>query len=103
MNHGQLVCCGTPLFLKNYYGTGFRVTIFKNERFSQSKLESILHKSLDDYNIEANVAGELCLSVPFGKSGIMSNVINSIEENKSLIGMDSYRVSSSTMEEVFLK
>ena len=103
MNHGQLVCCGTPLFLKNYYGTGFRVTLFKNEAFNQSKLESILNESLDDYNIETNVADELCLSVPFNKSGVMSKVINNIEENKALIGMDSYRVSSSTMEEVFLK
>ncbi len=103
MNHGVLQCSGSPLFLKNFYGKGFRVTIFKNEQFSKSKLEALLARHTDNYNIETNVAHELCISIPFGEGQRLPAVLNSIEENKANIGMDTYSISSSTMEEVFLK
>lgn len=30
MAHGQLMCCGSPLFLKNKFGVGYTLTISKN-------------------------------------------------------------------------
>jgi hypothetical protein len=94
---------GSPLFLKNFYGTGFRIKIFKNETFNQLKLDALLKQSIETYKIETNVAHELCISVPFYMGQALPQVLNSIEENKHNIGMDTYSVSSSTMEEVFLK
>jgi ATP-binding cassette subfamily A (ABC1) protein 3 len=103
MNHGVLQCCGSPLFLKSFYGKGFRVKIFKNEAFSQSKLEALLSRHIARYQVETNVAHELCISIPFSEGQRLPAVLNTIEENKCNIGMDTYSISSSTMEEVFLK
>jgi ABC-type multidrug transport system ATPase subunit len=32
MNHGQVKCCGSPIFLKNAFGSGYRLTLAKNSK-----------------------------------------------------------------------
>lgn len=103
MNHGEVRCYGTPLFLKNYYGNGFRVKIVKNAKFHNAEFELLVMKHLKEFNIETNVAAELCLSFPFDKVNKLPDFLNQLESEKDLVGIDSYSISSSTLEEVFLK
>jgi ATP-binding cassette subfamily A (ABC1) protein 3 len=103
MNHGEVRCYGTPLFLKSYYGNGFRVKIVKNAKFNYPEFELLITKHLKEFNIETNVAAELCLSFPFEKVNILPNLLNQLESDKDMVGIDSYSISSSTLEEVFLK
>nr|UOU03314.1 ATP-binding cassette subfamily A3-like 1 [Brachionus rubens] len=103
MNHGEIKCCGSPIFLKNYYGNGFRIKIVKNSNFNSIKFENMLREYLNDYKIEINVAAEFCLSFPFDKVNILPEFLNQLELNKDKFGLDSYSISSSTIEEVFLK
>lgn len=103
MNHGEIKCCGSPIFLKNYYGNGFRIKIVKNSKFILNELENLLEKFLSDYQIEINVAAEICISFPIKKANILSDFLNDLERYKNKIGLDSYGISSSTIEEVFLK
>lgn len=103
MNHGEIKCCGSPIFLKNYYGNGFRIKIVKNKAFNLSEFETMLKRHLNDYKIEINVAAEFCISFPFDKVNLLPNFLNDLESNKLQFGLDSYSISSSTIEEVFLK
>lgn len=103
MNHGEIRCYGTPLFLKNYYGNGFRVKIVKNNKFNYAEFESLVNTHLKEFNIETNVAAELCVSFPFNKVKILPMFLNQLEQDKEIVGIDSYSISSSTLEEVFLK
>lgn len=103
MNHGEIRCYGTPLFLKNYYGNGFRVKIVKNMKFNYALFESLINTRLKEFNIETNVAAELCVSFSFDKVKVLPEFLNQLEVEKDDIGIDSYSVSSSTLEEVFLK
>lgn len=103
MNHGEIKCCGSPIFLKNFYGNGFRVRIVKSKDFRQFEFEEMLKNHLDSYKIEINVAAEFCLSFPFDKVSLLPDFLNDLEINKTLLGVESYSISSSTIEEVFLK
>jgi len=103
MNHGQVKCCGSPLFLKNTFGSGYRLTLAKNKQFNEDMFKGILNQNLNKHVIESNVAAELTVAVPFGSSNRLPSLLNTIEQNKVQIGIDGYGISSPTIEEVFIK
>lgn len=104
MNHGQVKCCGSPLFLKDKYGSGYRLTLSKAADFDQTKLDSALRHLLgEDPIIESNIAREICIAIPIGLNSHLSDLLTHIEENKTTLGITNYGISSSTIEDVFLK
>nr|QUF59430.1 ATP-binding cassette transporter Abca3-like2 [Brachionus angularis] len=103
MNHGQVKCCGSPLFLKNAFGSGFRLAIAKNLSFDENKFKEVLKEQIEKYLIETNIAAEMSISVPYGLSSKLPQLITTIEEKKNIIGIDGYGISSPTIEEVFIK
>ena len=103
MNHGEVKCCGSPLYLKNYYGNGFRIIVYKQASFDLTEFEFLLKSFMDDFKIETNVASEITVSIPSGKGGLLPDLLNKLDEKKEKIGVETYSISSATMEEVFLK
>ena len=105
MNHGEIKCKGTPHFLKKFYGNGFRIKLIKNEKFDWLHFNKVLCENNfeTDFRIETNVADEIELSIAFDKISMLSVFLKVVETNKESLGLDSYSVSTSTMEEVFLK
>ena len=55
------------------------------------------------YSIETNIAAEMNLSIPFNSVSKIPELLEGIEQNKNKIGIDSYGVSSPTIEEVFIR
>ena len=105
MNHGEIKCRGSPHFLKKFYGNGFRVKIIKNHVFDWREFNDFLDENnfASDFRTETNVADEIELSISFDKVDVLTSFLKEIETNKDALGLDSYSVSTSTMEEVFLK
>ena len=103
MNHGQVRCCGSPLFLKNTFGSGYRLTLAKNKSFDEPAFKSILAQTVEKYSIETNIAAEFSLAVPFGMSSKLPQLLTTLEQNKTNLGVDGYGISSPTIEEVFIK
>ncbi len=103
MNHGEIKCCGSPIFLKSRFGQGFQIRIMKQTLFEMNAFKSLVNNHLTDYKIETNVAAEVNVSVPFEKMKVLPNLLTEIEKNKARLKIDSYSISSSTIEEVFLK
>ena len=58
---------------------------------------------IKDFKIETNVAGEIKVSLPYDAVEKLPHLLSQVEENKNKIGIASYGISSSTIEEVFLK
>nr|QUF59429.1 ATP-binding cassette transporter Abca3-like1 [Brachionus angularis] len=102
MNHGEIKCCGSPIFLKNYYGNGFRIKIVKNKYFNTVEFENLLKEHLSDYKIEINVAAEFCLSFPFDKVKQMPIFLNELESKKIKLGFDSF-LNSNKFIIIYLK
>lgn len=103
MNHGQVKCCGSPIFLKNSYGSGYRLTISKNPKFDLNKFEFILDNLIEKHTIESNISAEISVTIPFELNHKLAQLLNDLEANKSLYGIDGYGVSSPSIEEVFIK
>lgn len=104
MNHGQVKCCGSPLFLKEKFGSGYRVTITKDLNFDQSLLEDMVQEVLgQEAIIQSNIARELCLSIPNEHNSKLPSLLANLEKYKTRLGIVNYGISSATVEEVFLK
>jgi ABC-type multidrug transport system ATPase subunit len=103
MNHGQLKCCGSPLFLKNEFGAGYRLNVSKSERFDENGFKALLTSSLSTHNVETDIAAELCINIPFSESSRIPELLKKIDTGKSQLGIDGYGVGSPTIEEVFIK
>lgn len=103
MNHGQVKCCGSPLYLKNAFGSGFRLGISKNLGFDDNRFKSLLNSQVEKYIVETNIAAEMSIAIPFGLSSKLPQLLKSIEDNKQAYGIDGYGISSPTIEEVFIK
>ena len=65
MNHGKVKCCGTPLFLKNTFGSGYRLTISKSAEFKEELFIRAINSQIDKNTIETNIAAEMCIALPF--------------------------------------
>nr|QUF59432.1 ATP-binding cassette transporter Abca3-like4 [Brachionus angularis] len=104
VNHGKVKCCGSPLFLKNKFGSGYRLTLTKDVGFNQLELEHMVQNILgQEAIIQSNIARELCLSIPNELSPKLPELLSKIDYHKIDLGILNYGISSATVEEVFLK
>jgi len=103
MNHGKVKCCGTPLFLKNTFGAGYRLTIAKRFDFNENVFVKMLQTQYASHKIETNIAAEMCIALPFDMNTLLPSLLSNIEQKKDAFGIDGYGISSPTIEEVFIK
>ena len=118
MHHGRVRCCGSPLFLKDKFGSGYRLTLSKEAAvFDAEAFKRVWREAIEDEEennnetsssssivIESEVAREICLRIPATVSkSKMATLLAALETHKHDIGILNYGISSSTVEEVFLR
>ena len=67
MNEGQLVCLGSPLFLKNKFGTGYTLTVVKSGGAisDSAEVEAYLKEKLgEEVTKTAEVSSEVTFMIP---------------------------------------
>ena len=104
MANGRLHCCGSPLYLKKKYGIGYHMTIVKsNDATEVMPITRLIQFHIEDAKFQTSAGTEVSYSLPHEKSKQFEALFNDIENKKQQLGIDSYGVSITTMEEVFLK
>ena len=103
IDNGKIECCGSPLFLKTNYGEGYKLTLSKRNDFNESELKKTLSLHLQKYEIETNAASEMAICIPMEFLNNLPSLLVNIEQKSESIGINNYGISSSTIEEVFLK
>ena len=107
MNHGQVKCSGSPLYLKNTFGSGYRLVLAKNITFKDDTFKSFLKTAMPTLDIElaieTNISAEMTVAIPFNLVSELPSFLSKIDSNKESIGVDGYGISSPTIEEVFIK
>lgn len=104
MNHGQVKCCGSPLFLKDKFGSGYRLTLTKDVNFNQEDMKNMVRSVLgQEPNIQSNIAREMCISISNEHNSKLPALLSNLENFKTRLGILNYGISSATVEEVFLK
>lgn len=123
MAGGQLQCCGSSFFLKKKYGAGYHLIMDKSQDCDVNLVTNLLQDYIPDINVskylhsnilnlslhyttcqvETNVGSELSYILPENKSSVFEMMLGDLEQKSNNLGINSYGISLTTMEEVFMK
>uniref|UniRef100_A0AC34Q2Q7 ABC transporter domain-containing protein n=1 Tax=Panagrolaimus sp. JU765 TaxID=591449 RepID=A0AC34Q2Q7_9BILA len=110
MAHGQLQCVGSSMFLKNLYGAGYHLTVVYRRDLTAQQLQKaytdtlfVLQKHSSQAEMHQSVGLEATFLLPNSDRPRFPRMFKDLEESQYDIGIESFGVSITTMEEVFLK
>ncbi|XP_052522361.1 retinal-specific phospholipid-transporting ATPase ABCA4 isoform X3 [Tympanuchus pallidicinctus] len=143
ISQGKLFCSGSPVFLKNCFGSGFYLTLVRkakntrtgrnvslcscgsqcscscsgcahnNEEGTQeqelggdlNELEEVIHHHVPEAKLIENIGQELVYLLPnkHFKQRSYASLFRELEETLDDLGLSSFGVSDTPLEEVFLK
>jgi ATP-binding cassette subfamily A (ABC1) protein 3 len=63
----------------------------------------LLHEFIPNLSVDQNIGSELSYLLNEDGSSVFEAMLSKLEENKNRLGLLSYGVSLTTMEEVFMK
>lgn len=117
MADGSLKCCGSSLFLKHQYGVGYTLTLVKTSP-GASAAADIVYKHIPSATCVSEVGTEISFKLPLVSSASFEYMFREIESCMSKsdprsisldhvdctdFGIESYGISVTTLEEVFLR
>ncbi|XP_031487931.1 ABC transporter A family member 1 isoform X2 [Nymphaea colorata] len=117
MSNGYLRCCGSSLFLKHCYGVGYTLTLVKSNPDARTASD-IVGRHVPSAICLSDVGSEISFRLPLSSSSSFEGMFMEIESNtkrrgalleksgcseESCIGIESYGISVTTLEEVFLR
>jgi ATP-binding cassette subfamily A (ABC1) protein 5 len=113
MSKGKLRCCGTSLELKNEFGIGYQLTFVRSDNDVpveeiRQRVEQFLrlHLGQERFNrikFLRSSEVELKYQIPHDMRGDFPYLFRGIEGVKEKLGVRSYALQMTTLEEVFLK
>ncbi|XP_027188413.1 ABC transporter A family member 1 isoform X3 [Cicer arietinum] len=117
MANGSLKCCGSSLFLKHHYGVGYTLTLVKSAP-TASIAGDIVYRYVPTATCISEVGTEISFRLPMASSSTFERMFREIEGcmkkpvsnmeisgscEKDSHGIESYGISVTTLEEVFLR
>ena len=111
VKEGRLRALGSAKFLKQRFGLGYLLRMSlaasANGAGGNSTQVSQIHSFVQSYIDEANVASaagtELALRLPRSSVSQFPQVLNKLEQESSTLGILSYGIETTTLEEVFMR
>uniref|UniRef100_A0AAR2JFK1 ABC transporter domain-containing protein n=1 Tax=Pygocentrus nattereri TaxID=42514 RepID=A0AAR2JFK1_PYGNA len=139
ISHGRVCCCGSSLFLKKSYGSGYYLTLVRTnqDKFNNLDKSDLSHTpyinrhqlslsnpshTLSLCSDVADVSGlvrrhvpeaelleiigqELVYILPYtgSKDGTFASLFKELDLERERLGISSYGISDTTLEEIFLK
>ncbi|XP_074053373.1 phospholipid-transporting ATPase ABCA3-like isoform X2 [Macrotis lagotis] len=103
MAKGELQCCGSSLFLKQKYGAGYHMIMVKEPHCKVSDIEQLVCTHIPHASLESNSGAELSFILPKENVHSFEALFEELEDRQKELGISSFGVSVTTMEEVFLR
>lgn len=103
MADGELKCSGTSFFLKKRFGTGYHLICVKDTDCKSSEVTKLLGKYVPGIEVESEIGSELSYQLPDEHAQKFETMLSELEDAGEQLGLSSYGVSLTTLEEVFLK
>ncbi|XP_040445068.1 phospholipid-transporting ATPase ABCA7 isoform X1 [Falco naumanni] len=145
ISQGRLCCCGSPLFLKARLGTGYHLTLVKQEQVGMSggstgtvpgttkkdgsdsehssdtglgseqgskasavdvaQLSALIQRLVPGSRLEEDIGHEVLFVLPYSgaKDGAFGDLFRELDTRLGELGISSYGISDTTLEEIFLK
>ncbi|GFY44550.1 ATP-binding cassette sub-family A member 3 [Trichonephila inaurata madagascariensis] len=102
MAEGEVQCCGSPMFLKQKFGTGYHLHVVKDSHFDIENLFSLLKRYIPDVKIGKELEKEISFSLSSNTGSGFGEMFEELENRKQKLGVTSFGVTITTMEDVFL-
>jgi ATP-binding cassette subfamily A (ABC1) protein 3 len=105
MSEGQMVTCGSPIFLKKRFGDGYELTIIKSAdatEQSTEKLRDLVLNSVENSKVISEIGSEIKFRLPDGQAGFQG-LFQAMEQNQQGLGIQSFGIDMNTLEDVFIK
>lgn len=103
MAEGKVVCTGSSLFLKNRFGVGYNLVIAKNSRDPAPEIDKFVTSKIDNVKKLQEVSSEITYQLPSSSSKQFKDFFQEFDQSLAQLGIRSYGVGITTLEEVFLK
>lgn len=104
MEKGSLKCFGTPSQLKQKYGLGYLLTLAVNEAsVDKVQLNNLIRSHLHNTQVLTSVGSEIIYSLPKNETQKFELLFKTIETNLDKLGVLTFGISVSSIEEVFLR
>ncbi|XP_044748783.1 phospholipid-transporting ATPase ABCA3 [Coccinella septempunctata] len=103
MAGGRLKCCGSSFFLKKKYGAGYNLVMEKSSSCDPEKVRELLKGYIPSIEIHSSVGSELNFLLPEDSVSAFEDMFKDLERSHKALGVNSYGVSLTTLEEVFMK
>ncbi|WKY01599.1 hypothetical protein Q1695_015533 [Nippostrongylus brasiliensis] len=103
---GQGICSGTSFFLKQKFSSDYILTIAFTKQPNEedvSKVEKILKKHVSGAKVENLKAKLMSVALPKREQEGVPKMLASLENQKEELCIDSFGLSLSTLEDVFLR
>ncbi|XP_076675042.1 cholesterol transporter ABCA5 isoform X1 [Andrena cerasifolii] len=106
ISRGKLRCCGSSLFLKNKFGIGYHLTLVLEGNAREHAITRIVTSHVTKAEKARRHGRELSFILPHNSvenfASLFSAIEHEIKTRSSRLGISSYGVSMTTLEEVFL-
>ena len=106
MNDGYFICSGTSSYLKTKYPCGFNLNLLLDTAIFNDNCKKQLYNQLIKYepNLEIKISSKGLFSINIQSNNKnIKEIFDVIENNKAEYGINDYTVSSTSLEDVFLK
>ena len=103
LSDGILKSCGSSLFLKNKFGIGYHLTMVKAPTFDKIRVTQTIHNFLPNAFVKYDIGAEISYIIPSYDTGKFAQLFELLERHSQELGIESYGISHTTMEEVFRK
>ncbi|EDX18524.1 GD17526 [Drosophila simulans] len=103
MSNGELKCTGTKPFLKNMYGHGYRLTCVKGKNYKRDELFGMMNSYMPNMSIERDIGYKVTFVLENKFEDQFPMLIDDLEENMQQLGVVSFRIRDTSMEEIFLR
>lgn len=106
ISKGKLRCCGSSLFLKNKFGIGYHLTLVLEGNTRENAITRLVTSHVSKAEKARRHGRELSFILPHNSvenfAPLFSAIEQEIKTRAARLGISSYGVSMTTLEEVFL-
>lgn len=102
ISQGMLKCVGSSIFLKSKWGIGYRLSMHIDRYCAIESLSSLVKQHIPGSTLLQQNDQQLVYNLPFKDMDKFSGLFSALDTHSNL-GVISYGVSMTTLEDVFLK
>ncbi|XP_056019725.1 uncharacterized protein LOC125668687 isoform X2 [Ostrea edulis] len=105
MHKGRILCTGSPMFLKQKVGSGYHLKFGKADSCNTEDVLTVVRSFIPEAAIINEIGSEVTVSLPFtmDQSNQFFKCLHNLDREAMSLGVDSYGVYDTTLEEVFHK